>query len=175
VTVHAKLLLVVVVISAVIATATSCGSNSSAGTGTVGQVTAEAAGFPWSSADGAPFWIPTPTATERTLVNSATLFDLDSAKISPSGAAEITAGIQAMIGTDTEIRVDAWASADGDGSYNLRLSMARAQAVADMLATTLGFDRERIVVVAHGEDGLPYQPPTDPRNRRVVVTSEPGT
>ncbi|MEZ5500200.1 MAG: OmpA family protein [Steroidobacteraceae bacterium] len=73
---------------------------------------------------------------------------------------------------DATVDIDGFADARGDEHYNLELSRARAQSVADELALA-GVERERIRIAAHGEsasvspegdaDGLALE-------RRVQVT-----
>lgn len=74
--------------------------------------------------------------------------------------------------SSTEISVVGHADAVGSEEVNRKISMDRANAVAETLAR-LGIDRGRILVSYHGK-GNPLVPTADgvaePRNRRVEVT-----
>lgn len=100
------------------------------------------------------------------------LFALDSAEVTPQ-AGEIIAGLarDAHAHANIKVEVDGYTDTTGTPEYNIQLSRARAEAVADVLAHN-GFDPGLIVTHGFGETNLAV--PTadqvnEPRNRRVVV------
>jgi OOP family OmpA-OmpF porin len=100
-------------------------------------------------------------------------FDWDSARITPEGLRIIDQAAQeARTASGARIVIVGHADRSGPESYNLRLSLRRADAVRAALAQR-GVATERTSVTALGESE-PAVPTADgvrePRNRRVVVT-----
>lgn len=106
------------------------------------------------------------------------LFAFDSARVRSRAATALKAVGDALRdgdGSDSgsgSIRVDGHTDARGDGGYNQRLSLRRAEAVRRWLVDHSGFERSRIAVRGYGES----QPVASNdggagrrRNRRVVI------
>lgn len=74
------------------------------------------------------------------------------------------------------VRLVGHADSVGDAGYNLRLSLSRAEAVNEYLATAGAVDQARLSVDGMGEEApLPGVPGDDPRNRRVeILVREPA-
>jgi len=100
------------------------------------------------------------------------LFALDSAEVTPQAGQVIGQLAQdAHIHANTRVEVDGYTDTTGTPEYNIQLSRARAESVADVLAHN-GVDPQLIVTHGFGETNLAV--PTgdqvnEPRNRRVVV------
>ena len=74
------------------------------------------------------------------------------------------------------IEVDGYTDALGPPTYNQRLSLRRAQAIADALAAITGIPRERFTARGHGESDPVADNDTAAHrqlNRRVVVRLDP--
>ncbi|MEW5729918.1 MAG: OmpA family protein, partial [Pseudomonadota bacterium] len=96
----------------------------------------------------------------------------NSAAITPAGQIEIEkAAVAAKAGAKSRLDLTGHADRSGTEGFNMKLSMARANAVKDALVR-LGVDPAAISVVAKGEkdplvetkDGM-----REPRNRRVEI------
>lgn len=112
---------------------------------------------------------PAPVAQTEYII----YFDWDSARLTPQGLSIIDqAAVAARNNTSARIVIVGHADRSGAESYNLRLSLRRADAVRGALAQR-GVATERTSVTALGESE-PAVPTADgvrePRNRRVVVT-----
>lgn len=112
---------------------------------------------------------PAPIAQREFII----YFDWDSARITPEGMRIVDqAAAEARSASGARIVIVGHADRSGAESYNLRLSLRRADAVRAALAQR-GVATERTSVTALGESE-PAVPTADgvrePRNRRVVVT-----
>ena len=112
---------------------------------------------------------PAPMAQREFII----YFDWDSARLTPEGLRIIEqAASEARSASGARIVIVGHADRSGPESYNLRLSLRRADAVRAALAQR-GVATERTSVTALGESE-PAVPTADgvrePRNRRVVVT-----
>jgi OOP family OmpA-OmpF porin len=113
---------------------------------------------------------PPPVVAQREFI---IYFDWDSARLTPEGLRIIDqAAAEARSSSSARIVIVGHADRSGPESYNLRLSLRRADAVRAALAQR-GVATERTSVTALGESE-PAVPTADgvrePRNRRVVVT-----
>jgi OOP family OmpA-OmpF porin len=112
---------------------------------------------------------PAPVAQREFII----YFDWDSARITPEGLRIVDqVAAEARNNVSTRIVLVGHADLSGPASYNLRLSLRRADAVRAALAQR-GVATERTSVTALG-DTEPAVPTArgvrEPRNRRVVVT-----
>lgn len=112
---------------------------------------------------------PPPVAQKEFII----YFDWDSARITPEGLRIVDqVAADARANVSTRIVLVGHADLSGPASYNLRLSLRRADAVRAALAQR-GVATERTSVTALG-DTEPAVPTArgvrEPRNRRVVVT-----
>ena len=104
------------------------------------------------------------------------LFDTDSATVRPEAQdtlAAVAEQIAATAPAGSLIRVEGHTDDRADDAHNLDLSRRRAQAVADWLVASGGFDPARLVVVGLGESSPAYPNDSDEnraKNRRVVIT-----
>jgi outer membrane protein OmpA-like peptidoglycan-associated protein len=95
------------------------------------------------------------------------LFDFDSDRVNRDGQivlADVAAWVKAH--PARQVVVEGHTDRAGGGAYNYDLSSRRAQAAADELGR-LGVPRDRIVVLAEGEDNANLGP--EALNRRVVI------
>jgi outer membrane protein OmpA-like peptidoglycan-associated protein len=117
---------------------------------------------------------PLPPAVRKTLRGDV-LFRTNDSTLTGDIEAQITQLAQALAGVpDVVVKVDGYADPRGTPGENLKLSGARAQAVRAALVAG-GIADNRIMVEAHGEDGV-TTPPGDvdgyALDRRVVITLE---
>ena len=104
---------------------------------------------------------------------SDVLFDFDRAEIRADARASLDS-LTARLAEDPDgpIEVHGYTDALGPATYNRRLSVARARAVADYLAATTHLPADRFRVIGHGESE-PVADNATPKgrqqNRRVVV------
>jgi|GEM_PF-5943873 len=95
-------------------------------------------------------------------------FEFDSAAILPKYArnmdsfGEVLADDQSL-----SIKIVGHADATGDAIYNQRLSEKRAASVKQYLTQLYQVDPSRISVAGYGESRPAFNPPTNPKNRRV--------
>jgi outer membrane protein OmpA-like peptidoglycan-associated protein len=102
----------------------------------------------------------------------AVLFPNDSAQISPR-AYNIIASVahDARAKPKDRVEVEGFTDTAGSHDYNMTLSQARAERVADVLVRQ-GIKPERIVARGYGETRLAVKTGNgvkEPRNRRVVI------
>lgn len=100
------------------------------------------------------------------------LFPNDSAEIGPH-AYDIIASVaeDARHRARSDIEVQGFTDTSGSHDYNMRLSQARAEHVADLLVRH-GISARRIVARGYGETRLAVPTPNgvrEPRNRRVII------
>jgi outer membrane protein OmpA-like peptidoglycan-associated protein len=96
------------------------------------------------------------------------LFSFDSADVSAEARTKVQALARALKGVGIErLRVEGHTDARGSDAYNLRLSLRRAEAVADVLAEG-GLARSAIEVKGLGS-ALPVVPSDAAENRRVAI------
>lgn len=105
-------------------------------------------------------------------IQAEVLFDFDSAVLRDEAKARLDE-IAELLKANPEVRVyvDGHADTVGPKAYNRRLSLRRAQAVADDLAAR-GVAPERMEVRGFGEERLAVPTPDEtpePRNRRVEI------
>jgi len=99
-------------------------------------------------------------------------FDLDSSDLLPEAQANLEVVATAL--KDDRLRVakfkiEGHTDARGSDDYNMNLSIARAQSVADFLVSR-DVDRSRILAEGHGESAPLAADPLDPDNRRVELS-----
>ncbi|PTV96064.1 outer membrane protein OmpA-like peptidoglycan-associated protein [Rhodobacter aestuarii] len=105
------------------------------------------------------------------------LFATDSSSVRP----DLQRDLYTLAGSlnrypDTTVEVIGHTDADGDASYNQRLSEARARSVADILVGA-GVPRQRVVAYGRGEDqpvASNYTPEGKAQNRRVEFIIRPN-
>lgn len=133
--------------------------------------------------------VATPTAATVTgkmmqtvTLQAAMLFGFDSAELSDDGKAVIDERIQRLRGQvqlTSAMRIEGHTDSIGPESYNQQLSVRRAQAVADFIATrSYNVKASDIEVVGLGENDPIASNATREgraRNRRVVVMAEGKT
>lgn len=118
-------------------------------------------------------WLVTRRAGETDYeMRGAVLFPYDSAEIS-SRAYDLIASVAADARRSTKSRVEVEGFTDTSGAhdYNMTLSQARAERVADVLVHQ-GIRPERILARGYGETKLAIRTGNgvhEPRNRRVVI------
>lgn len=106
------------------------------------------------------------------------LFELDSAVLSPAARSQLEELAAALEDPDlvrSRISIGGHTDAHGSETYNLGLSMRRAEAVRDFLAGEYGIEAERLDVVGYGQERLKF--PDDPfsgANRRVEISNLGG-
>jgi len=105
-------------------------------------------------------------------IQAEVLFDFNSAVLREQAKERLDEIAQLLqANPDVRVYVDGHADTMGPKAYNLRLSLQRAQAVADHLAAR-GVARERMEVRGFGEERLAVPTPdetAEPRNRRVEI------
>ena len=109
---------------------------------------------------------------EVIVLSSDVLFDFDRAELRPEFRPELDRIAQRLV-EDTNLRVLVWGHTDtaGPPEYNMRLSVRRANAVADYLEGR-GVDRTRMTVEGFGETRLAVPTPDNTpnqQNRRVEL------
>ena len=115
---------------------------------------------------------PAPEADEVIAISSDVLFDFDRSTVKEEFKPRLDA-IAADLVRDTNKRMLVWGHTDtvGPESYNMALSIRRADAVAKYLESK-GVDSSRLTIQGFGETKLavPTGPNVaEPRNRRVEV------
>jgi outer membrane protein OmpA-like peptidoglycan-associated protein len=114
----------------------------------------------------------------RVTLDATVLFDKDSAAVRPGGAGRIEQAV-ATIRTrgPGRLRIAGYTDDLGSAEHGLVLSRQRAAAVARIVGEELPVARYPLVVIGKGESD-PAVPNTSEqnrrRNRRVVITYEPG-
>lgn len=117
-------------------------------------------------------------------IKADVLFDFGKADVKPAAAAElrrVVASVAKEVPAGAPIQVDGHTDAKGDEAANQDLSVRRAQAIVDWLATKGGIDRSRLKATGYGET-KPVAPNTRPdgsddpagraKNRRVVISAQ---
>lgn len=99
-------------------------------------------------------------------------FDLDSSELLPEARANLEVVASAL--KDDRLRVakfkiEGHTDARGSDEYNMELSVARAQSVADFLVSR-DVERSRILAEGLGESAPLAADPMDPDNRRVELS-----
>jgi outer membrane protein OmpA-like peptidoglycan-associated protein len=117
---------------------------------------------------------PLPVAVRKSMRGDI-LFRTNDSTLNGDIEAQLTQLAEALAGVpDVVVKLDGYADPRGTPGENLRLSGDRAAAVKSALEAG-GIDSQRIVVVAHGEDGV-TTPAGDfdgyALDRRVVITLE---
>ncbi|MEV3922918.1 OmpA family protein [Actinomadura coerulea] len=116
-------------------------------------------------------------------IEADVLFDFGKAEIKPAAAAElgeIAKSLGREVPAGATVQVDGHTDGKGDTASNQALSLRRAQAIADWLATEGGIARSRLRATGYGET-KPAYPNTKPdgsddpggraKNRRVVISA----
>lgn len=99
------------------------------------------------------------------------MFEFDSSRLTPEAMDTLDIVIRSLQEFDRSyIAIDGHTSADGSDSYNMQLSLLRADAVFDYV-TSRGVSQNRIIrVKGWGETRLlPHLSSTDPQQRRVTL------
>lgn len=100
-------------------------------------------------------------------------FRSDSTELTPESAAELPTIISTVAARPAaDVSIVGHTDRSGSADYNMQLSLERARAVRDELATA-GLPLERTEVTSHGENNPLISTADDvrePRNRRVEVT-----
>lgn len=102
-------------------------------------------------------------------------FEFDSANLTPEAQQVLDQAAQSVQeGRYTQVNIVGHADRAGPSDYNMRLSMQRANAVANYLAAQ-GVEQQEMMVQAEGES-QPLVPTADgvrePQNRRVMINVE---
>ena len=118
-------------------------------------------------------WLVTHKAGETDYeMGDRVLFAVDSARISPRAYDLIaTVATEARRNARAQIEVQGFTDTSGTHDYNMTLSQARAERVADILVRH-GIKAERIMARGYGEERLAVRTGNgvkEARNRRVVI------
>lgn len=96
------------------------------------------------------------------------LFDFDSAELGPEAQVRILDLGRALSGAGiTALRIEGYTDDRGSDAYNLRLSLRRAEAVAQLLVEA-GMARDHLEVKGLGRS-QPVEPGHPAENRRVAI------
>lgn len=103
-------------------------------------------------------------------------FDFDSAKLKPDMETALSKVAEKVLSTpgDEQLHIVGYTDSTGPDAYNMKLSIRRAQAVADYLAR-VGVDRNNMTIEGRGETNPVADNGTEAgraKNRRVEITTK---